>query len=205
MRLSLNMIVIIELGGYAGQNSRRAEGRGNPPHRRTHGVRGCPGGSLSVKVSLPANGGQRIQQYNQDSRLRRVSPGYTICCEHHGSTINSQELSQPGSGPRPTAREPGWGGLRVLALQPHVAGERPSLLLQWVLHLKCLSSESSSHSRITRRGVVVVGHSCLPNRNYLSGYSPWCTSCVSMFCAKHWVCLVCVHGKTKFFRMQDFF
>lgn len=179
MRLSLNMIVIIELGGYAGQNSRRAEGRGNPPHRRTRGVCQCPGGSVSAKVSLPVNGGQCIQQYNHDSRLCQLSPGYPICCEHHGSTIRSRELSQPESGPRPTAREPGWGGLRVLALQPHVAGERPSLLLQWVLHLKCLSSELSSHSRITR-GVVVVGHSCLPNRNDLSGCSLWCTSCASV-------------------------
>lgn len=166
MRLSLNMIVITELGGYAGQNSRRAKGRGNPPHRRTHGVCGCPGGSVSVKVSLPVNGGQCIQQYHQDSRLCQVSPGYPVRHEHHGSTVSSRELSQPESGPQPTARELGWGGLRVLALQPHVAGERASLLLQWVLHLKCFSSESSSHSRII--SVCVGGHSGL------SGYSLWC-------------------------------
>lgn len=173
MRISLN---ITELGGYAGQRSRRAEGRGNPPHRRTHGVCGCPGGRASVKVSLPVNGRQCIQQYNQDSRLWELSPRYPICCEHHGSAISSRELSQSESGLRPTAREPGWGGLRVLALQPHVAGEWPSLLLQWVLHPKCLSSESSSHSRITRRG---------GGRGGACGWSLWCTSWASMFRIKN--------------------
>lgn len=173
--MSLNVTVITELGGYTRKNHRHAEGRGNTQDRHVNQVCRHPGGEVSDPVSPPVNGGQHIQKYSWPSP-RFLSPGHPIRRAHHGSADGAGELTG-GSDPQLRAREPCWGRFRVLALQPHVPGEGPSLLLQRVLHPERLPAGWSRHSRAPPGPVNKI----LPNRDDHSGSRPWSMSwCVCM-------------------------
>lgn len=142
------MTLITELGGYKRKHGRNAEGRGNAPNCHVDQACRCPGGGVPAPVLPPDNGGQHIQQYNRP-RLRHISPGHPVRREHHGSADGFRELAQEPD-PRLAAREPCRGRLRLLALQPHVPGEGPSLVLQRVLHPERFPADQSSHSRAPR-------------------------------------------------------
>lgn len=161
--MSLNMTVIIELGGYS-KKHRHAEYRGNAPNWHANRVCSCRGGRVSAPLSPPVHGGQHIQQYNWP-RLWYFSPGCPVRCEHHGSVVISRELTPEYDAPL-TAREPYWRRLRVLA------GEGPSLVLQWVLHPEHLPAEQSSHSRAPWGTINKI----LPNRDDQSGGHHWSIS-----------------------------
>lgn len=143
MGMSLTMSVTLELGGYTRNQSRYHESWGNAPNWHSDQVCRRPGGRVSAPASPSADGGQWIQQHNWPI-LQRVSPGHSLCCEHHGSAVRSRDLTK-ASEYHLSSREPSRGRLWVLALQRHISGEGPSVVLQWLLHPERLPAVNSSN------------------------------------------------------------
>lgn len=146
--ISLNMIVIVELGGYK-RNRRHTESRGNAAHWHTNQVCGHSGG-VEAPVWPPVERRQPICQCNTPW-LWQLSAGRAVRREHHDSTGSPWELR---------VRESGRGRLGLLPLQPPVSGEGRPLLLQRVLHLERLPPGLLRHSRGPREPL----HNALPNR-----------------------------------------